>query len=536
LPQYTTFMPFCSSPLSFPGSLLRPVLGGVLIGTLAGPFAGCAGLAGPRPAPLPSGDASQPAAQPQGAVKAVQQTADPNLGPSEHRPQDEAAGMPGTGSRDAQWSTAGEALGLTGADPAGPDGAEAADTIHAPPFTLEGIDAQVAATCGAAGGGRRGVYLPGLTAELYAARIPPGEATEALIRADCGSLADIVRTMVAAGGDGAVSPVVNRALFLAGPRAAGIVEAAASAGLKRDLGSPGRTNAGQPEPRLASYAMAYFPSGPPNGSTGAPGQTAAEVSPLYNQATPGYGIYTYVLLGNGFPDLPEADSLRYREFLRLIQTYVLAADPPDLGPDARAHSFLLAVYPRRKGQPLIDQTGPELSAAMREALVQYVGSLGEAGLAERVRTGPGPFLVSGPEPRLIPSSKASPRLVADLSDLAPEYLYPVVDAYDRPIADGDLGRAAGLEPIRERLANVFQVAAESVGSDPAPDAASAGRWVYLLGRDATPEAVTPGADPAGDPSAVPPAQAAKGPRGAAGAPAHSGLTRRALTQSLGHGG
>ena len=283
---------------------------------------------------------------------------------------------------EARWRTTGEALGLTTEE----------DGSGAPAFTTEGLATQVAERCGPEGKARRTAYLPSLVGELYAAGIPPAEATEALIRADCGSLADVVRTMIAAGGEPAVTPVVNRALFLAGPRAGGIIEAAASAGLGRDLGglgSPGG-DPGRPSGGANSFAMAYFSSGS-GGLTGGPAtETAGEVASLYTLATPGYGVYTFVVLGKGYPDLPEADLRRYRELLRLIQTYVLAADTPASAPDAKAHSFLVAVYPGRQGQPLLEQTGSELSAGMRSALVDYLRATGEGDLALRLTTAPGP--------------------------------------------------------------------------------------------------------------------------------------------------
>jgi hypothetical protein len=349
---------------------------------------------------------------------------------------------------EARWRTTGEALGLN----------KEGDRSGAPAFTVEGLATQVAERCGSEGKARRTAYLPSLVGELYAAGIPPAEATEALIRADCGSLANVVRTMIAAGGEPAVTPVVNRALFLAGPRAGGIIEAAASAGLGRDLGgldSPGG-DTGRPSRGANSFAMAYFSSGSGGLAGGPATETAGEAASLYTLATPGYGVYTFVVLGKGYPDLPEADLRRYRELLRLIQTYVLAADTRALAPDARAHSFLVAVYPGRQGQPLLEQTGSELSAGMRSALVDYLQATGEGDLAQRLTTAPGPFLVSASEPRLIPTGRTEPRLVVDLSGLAPEYLYPLVDAYDRPVQENRLDRVAGLEAIRGRLAPVFE--------------------------------------------------------------------------------
>ena len=52
----------------------------------------------------------------------------------------------------------------------------------------------------------------------------------------------------------------------------------------------------------------------------------------------------------------------------------------------------------------------------------------------------------------------------DLSGLAPEYLYPLVDAYDRPVQDEGQDRVAGLEAIRGRLVPVFEAGAGGSGS------------------------------------------------------------------------
>lgn len=471
-------------------ALTRVLPAALLLGSMAVWLVGCAKLTGLggvlkgpfKPAPVAAAVAP---------VQAPQKGTGPDRGKVEP-PQpgrDQAAASPNTESGEAQWRTTGEALGLRRQDAAADDGASPGEAAQTPPFTPEGIEGQVAARCVRADGGRRGAYLPGLVAELYAAGIPPADATQALIKADCGTLADIVRTMAAAGGEAAVGAVVSRALFLAGPRAEGVIEAAASAGLKRGLGSMDRERRGEPGLRLSSYAMAYFPSGAAEEGGGPPTRGGAEVASLYNLATPGYGIYTYVLLGKGFPDLPEADAMRYRELLRLIQTYILASDTPGAAPDDRAHAFLLAVYPWRKGQPLIEQTGPELSDGMRDALAEYIGAVGDADLAQRVAKAPGPFLVSGTEPRLIPSTKVSPRLVADLSGLAPEYLYPLVDAYDRPIGDQDIARSGGLGPLRERLTHVFH-AASSGGEG---RAAAQGQPVVLLGGEPTAVAAASGA-------------------------------------------
>ena len=476
-------MPTSTRPSPVPLVRLAPVLVLALAGVLSGSLTGCAGLgrlspgniegapadgtaqgsvqsqsqaSGQSPATPPAAAKPGSGAQTPGSAEVPAQ-AGLGKGQTAAKGSEGSAGAKAEGDQagDARWRTTGEALGLT----------KEGDGSGAPAFTTEGLATQVTERCGPDGKARRTAYLPSLVGELYAAGIPPAEATEALIRADCGSLADVVRTMIAAGGEPAVTPVVNRALFLAGPRAGGIIEAAASAGLGRDLGglgSPGG-DTGRPMRGANSFAMAYFSSGS-GGLTGGPAtETAGEVASLYTLATPGYGVYTFVILGKGYPDLPEADLRRYRELLRLVQTYVLAADAPASAPDAKAHSFLVAVYPGRQGKPLLEQTGSELSAGMRSALVDYLRATGEGDLAQRLTTAPGPFLVSASEPRLIPTGKTSPRLVVDLSGLAPEYLYPLVDAYDRPVQDKGQDRVAGLEAIRGRLVPVFETSGGGSG-------------------------------------------------------------------------
>ena len=471
-------------PVSPSPTFLVRLLVLALVGSLTGSLTGCAGLGRSAPGGVDGAQAdgvaqgqAQPQTQTPGQAPATHPvTAKPGSGaqptgsakvPAQGglaEVQTPVKGPEGsTGAKsdvdaagEARWRTTGEALGLT----------TKTDQSGAPAFTTDGLEKQVAERCGSGGNARRTAYLPGLVRELYAAGIPPAAATEALIRADCGTLADVVRTMIAAGGEPTVTPVVNRALFLAGPRAGGIIEAAASAGLQRDLGglaSPGG-DIGRPAHGANSFAMAYFSSGS-GGLTGGPAtETAGEAASLYNLATPGYGVYTFLVLGKGFPDLPEADLRRYRELLRLIQTYVLAADKPTAGPDAKAHSFLVAVYPGRQGKPLVEQTGSELSAGMRSGLAEYLQATGEGDLAQRLTTAPGPFLVSAPEPRLIPTGRTSSRLVADLSGLAPEYLYPLVDAYDRPIQGDGQDRAGGLEAIRGRLVPIFATGGNGPGS------------------------------------------------------------------------
>lgn len=379
---------------------------------------------------------------------------------------------------ETRWRTSGEALGISAPaqGPAELSGAGPAFVTYSDdPAELR---AQVAVRCGEARLANEQDSLPGLVTDLYLSSVDPAQATEALVKGSCGSLADIVREMVAQGGDDAVAPVINRALFLTGPGAEGIIESAASSGLERNVAGLGQhsgpTRAGNP----LSYSMAYFPS------RGEPGQvqSSAAASNLYTNATPGYGVYTFVLLGSGFGGPSELDKARYAELLRVIETYVLAADEGRQGPSADAHAFLIAVHPDRQGAALLDQTGADLSEPMRREYAQLLRRQGESALAQRIDGGAGPFLVSSPEPRLLPTRADSPRLVTDLSEIGPEYMYAVIDAYDRRVPEDARGGVEGLAQIQGRLLGLFTSRLADRDLDPAIKDA----WVFLLGPAATP--------------------------------------------------
>jgi hypothetical protein len=121
--------------------------------------------------------------------------------------------------------------------------------------------------------------------------------------------------------------------------------------------------------------------------------------------------------------------------------------------------------------PRAARAAPEPSAAARRGLAGWLRGQGRAGLAGRLESRPGPFLVSSLEPRLLPSSPDSPRLVADLSAVGSEYLYGVVDAFDRPIPAELQGRPEGLAAIGERLLALVA---------PAPGGGT-GDWVTQVG-------------------------------------------------------
>jgi hypothetical protein len=258
--------------------------------------------------------------------------------------------------------------------------------------------------------------------------------------------------------------------------------------------------------------MAYFPSR----AAAAEMETADAVNTLYSNATPGYGIYTFVLLGPVPAQASEVAAgpggeARYDELMRVIETYVLAAEEEGRGPSPYTHAFLVAVHPEAQGTQASARTAPELSAPIRRDLARYLDARGEASLARRLETRPGPFLISGLEPRLLPSSAVSPRLVVDLSDIGSEYMYAVVDAYDRPVPADTAGRPGSLDAIRERLLGLFT---RSVPADDL-DAAIADAWVFRVGR--SPPAAGPGVTaeaPAGGVAPAPgPADGAQRPSG-----------------------
>ena len=117
----------------------------------------------------------------------------------------------------------------------------------------------------------------------------------------------------------------------------------------------------------------------------------------------------------------------------------------------------------------MEQADPVLSASMRDALAKYFDQTSRPSLAIRLRKHSGPFLVSSLEPRLVPGNTKAPRLLTDLSDVGPEYMYAVVDAYDRRISDDGAGSAASFEPIRKRLVELFTLVDATTGGN-APDA------------------------------------------------------------------
>jgi len=366
-----------------------------------------------------------------------------------------------------RWMTTGDALGVQS------DAAREGSTtvqLSTDPATLRN---QLAARCTEGIAGKEEGFLPVLITEIYRIGIDPALATEALLKANCGSLSEVVQGMVAEGGESAVAPVAERALFLAGPGAEGIIESAATSGLGRDLSGLSRSRAGGGRDSL-TYSLVYFPARSRQDDERGLG------SP-YSTGMPDYGIYTFILLGEGYAGVNVNDQERYGELLRVVQSYVLAAGDGALGPESVRHAFLIPVHSQGRGKPLVDQTDPALSANMRDALAKYFDQTKRPRLASRLREHPGPFLISSLEPRLVPGNTRAPRLLTDLSEMAPEYMYAVVDAYDRRIPAEMAGSAASFQPIRERLVELFALV-DATGANARVDDQS---WVTLTGATAS---------------------------------------------------
>jgi hypothetical protein len=368
------------------------------------------------------------------------------------------------------WRSAGELV--ASAPPPG------SDTVADPDLSLSGADRlrlDVAERCARRPAGE--ALAREMSADLYARGVHPADATDALILGRCGDLQTIVRELVAQGGESALPLVVERAIALSGVGSELIIEQAAAEGLAEHRAAAMAREQDSIAGRLAGssmdYAMVYFPLGGSGNDT----QRDSNLRKLFGAATPGYGVYTYILHGAPAAGGEAGDAPTYRELLRVIETYVLAADNGAALPDPAAHTFLVPVHSERGGATLAERAGPELSTQMRVDFADYLRGRGQLELAQRLRQAPGPFLVSSLEPRLIPVDSRATRLLVDLSGVGPEYMYSVVDAYDRRIPDALVGQVESLSAIRERLIEMFPDPGIDAQAAPAP----AGGWLYLLG-------------------------------------------------------
>lgn len=222
------------------------------------------------------------------------------------------------------------------------------------------------------------------------------------------------------------------------------------------------------------YAMAYVPS-----SSGVETERANSLAQLYADARPGYALYTFVLGGPAGPR-SEAEVAAYHELLRVIETYVLGEPGASAtGPDG--HGFLVQVDPAMGSEPngaeLAQRAQPGLSLQMQAALARQLRVFGHIELADRLEQSTGPFLVTSLRPALIPMSEQVPLLIIDLHDLGPEYMYSLIDAYDRPIP-GDLrGQPESLAAIGRRVQGMFPNRRLDSGAKPPPS----GAWIWLVG-------------------------------------------------------
>ncbi len=333
---------------------------------------------------------------------------------------------------------------------------------------------EVAETCGESRVVSDQHFLRSVVADLYFSGIDPAAGTEALLLGNCGTLADILSEMVARGGEETLDSVVARARSIHGPGAEREIKSAARMGLALHSSRRDAESASQRE-ELPAYGMLYFPSAGDFSRL----DSAMALNRLYEDAIPGYGIYTFVLLGRGgFANLSESDAARYRELFRVIETYVSATDEEHAGPNAETPAFLVPISPEKIGRPLIDQVAVDLSDHMRRHLGQSLRRAGQIQLAASLDQGAGPFLVSTLEPRFTPTGQASPRLVTDLSTIGPEYIYGIVDAYDRLIPLDASGRIESLALIRDRLLEL--PLKTSITEDPKTQINNA--WIFMIGR------------------------------------------------------
>lgn len=332
------------------------------------------------------------------------------------------------------------------------------------------LRAEVASECLASRRISRRDALGDIVLGLYLSDIDPGEATEALIRGQCAETLDIVREMVAIGGEVGWEAVLGRADALEPGRSRAALENAAAQGLARFAAARGVEVV--PIRGARRLAMAYFPSMTKG--------TRVELSSgrdelLYREALSGYAVYTFVLAGAGLEGLAEQDLVRHRELLRLIETYTGIGDDSAGGARSAAHVFLVPVDPTLGRAPLFSQVAPDLSDMMRRALITDLRWRDEQRLAKRLERASGPFLVSSLTPALAADGANRHLLVVDLSEVGAEHLFAVVDALDRNIPAGLVATGESLRWIQERLIT----GVPSPGQPPSSGDHASG-WVFML--------------------------------------------------------
>jgi hypothetical protein len=418
---------------------------------------------------------------PGGVVRAPEATGERAAAPANPATAPAMPGAPADPGKPPRWRPAEELV--TGRPTAGGDRAFG-DGAAELPAGDPALRRAIAGRCGSRPASvTEASLLRSLVAELQAGGVAPAPAVDALIIGRCGDLAEIVAEVVAWYGADAAVPVIERAVALSGEATALVIERAAAEGLLR-AGSERPAGGGGPPPLAGGAddsAMVYFPLGRSQQASIEPG--AHDLAQRLGSAEPGYGIYTYILSGDG--DRTDEHLATYRELLRVIETYVLAAGPGGGRRDAAAHTFLVPEHASRGTSPQAERSSPALSVAMRRTLTDYLRRAGEPALATRLATAPGPFLVSSLEPRLVPRPATgqapgraeAPRLLVDLSRVGPEYMYSVVDAYDRKIPPAAAGRLESLLAVRGRLIDMFP----DPSIDPAAAGPAAGEWLFVLG-------------------------------------------------------
>lgn len=227
------------------------------------------------------------------------------------------------------------------------------------------------------------------------------------------------------------------------------------------------------------YAMAYFPA-----PSGVETERANSLAELYADARAGYGLYSF-LLGGPTDARSPGRVAAYGELLRVIDTYVMDNGSGERG--TGRHGFLVQVDLLRSGAELYERVRPGLSAQIEAVLARQLRLYGHGALADRLEQSQGPFLVTSLRPAVVPVNARQPMLIVDLQDVGPEYMYSVVDAYDRPIPADILGEPESLSVIKRRLLAIFPNRQVDRGAAAAP----AGDWIWLIGTSATAQAQGP---------------------------------------------
>ena len=220
------------------------------------------------------------------------------------------------------------------------------------------------------------------------------------------------------------------------------------------------------------YAMAYLPS-----PSGVETERANSLAELYADARPGYALYTFILGGPVGAQTQVDRTDTYSELLRVIDTYVANDGNALADTGVGWHAFLVQVDAARTDGSLAERVQPGLSRQIQSAMARQLRLHGQFELAERLDRSYGPFLVTSLRPALFPMSARTPLLVVDPQGIGPEYMYALIDAYDRPIPGDLAGRPESLAAIGRRLRGMLPTPRGDRGDAPRP----VGDWVWLIG-------------------------------------------------------